>query len=76
MRTKEVGNIWREDDDNAIKVLTEAGNEYVELTPEETNAFKTALAPVVDHWIAQRSGQIDAKALVDAAKAAIAKHSA
>lgn len=73
---KEVGNIWREDDDNAIKVLTGAGNEYVELTQDETDAFKTALAPVVDHWVAQRSGEIDAKGLVDAAKAAIAKHSA
>ena len=76
MWTKQVGDIWRKDDDGAIKVLTDSGNEYVELTQEETDAFKTALAPVVDHWIEQRSGQIDAKALVDAAKAAIAKHSA
>jgi TRAP-type C4-dicarboxylate transport system substrate-binding protein len=73
---KQVGDIWREDDDNAIKVLTDAGNQYVELTQAETDAFKTALAPVIDHWIAQRSGDIDAKGLVDAAKAAIAKHSA
>ncbi len=76
MWTKEVGDIWREDDDNAIKVLTAAGNEYVELTQDETDAFKAALAPVVDHWVADRSGKIDAKGLVDAAKAAIAKHSA
>ncbi len=76
MWTKEVGDIWRRDDDGAIKVLIDAGNEYVELTQAETDAFKTALAPVVDHWVAQRQGPIDAKALVDAAKAAITKHSA
>ncbi len=76
MWTKEVGDIWRRDDDGAIKILTDAGNEYVELTADETGTFKTALAPVVDHWVAARSGQIDAKGLVDAAKAAIAKHSA
>ncbi len=73
---KQVGDIWRQDDDGAIKILTDAGNEYVELTQEETDAFEKALAPVVDHWVAQRSGQIDAKGIVDAAKAAIAKNTA
>jgi TRAP-type C4-dicarboxylate transport system substrate-binding protein len=73
---KQVGDIWREDDDNALKVLVGAGNDYVELTQDETDAFKKALAPVVDHWVAQRSGEIDAKGLVDAAKAAIEKNSA
>ena len=76
MWTKEVGDIWRKNDDGAIKVLIDAGNEYVELTADETGAFKAALAPVVDHWVAARSGEIDAKGLVEAAKAAIAKHSA
>ena len=76
MWTKEVGDIWRRDDDDSIKILIDAGNEYIELTQEETDAFKTALAPVTDHWVADRSGQIDAQGLVDAAKAAIAKHSA
>lgn len=73
---KEVGNIWREDDDNALKVVVDSGNEYVELTADETAAFETTLAPVVDRWVKERSGQIDAQALVEAAKAAIAKHSA
>ena len=76
MWMNQVGDIWRRDDDGAIKVLIDAGNQYVELTAEETDAFKTALAPVVDDWVAQRKGQIDAQGLVDAAKAAIAKHSA
>ncbi len=73
---EEVGKIWRVDDDGAIKVLTDAGNEHVELTQEETDAFETALAPVVDRWVKERADKIDSKGLVDAAKAAIAKHSA
>ncbi len=73
---REVGNIWREDDDGAIKVLTDAGNEYVELTEDETVAFQKALDPVVDTWIKAHADKFDAQALVDAAKAAIAKHSA
>jgi TRAP-type C4-dicarboxylate transport system substrate-binding protein len=72
---KQVGDIWRENDDNALKVLVDSGNEYVELTQEETDAFKKALEPVIDHWVAAHS-DIDAKGLVDAAKDAIAKHSA
>ena len=76
MWMNQVGDIWRRDDDGAIKVLIDAGNQYVELTAAETDAFKTALAPVVDDWVEQRTGQIDAQGLVDAAKAAIAKHSA
>ncbi len=73
---KEVGDIWRADDDGAIKVLIAAGNEYVELTQEETDAFKQALAPVIDDWVKQRSGEIDAAGLVTAARAAIAKNAA
>ena len=72
---EEVGNIWTKNDDDVLKAIVENGNEYVELTQEETDAFEQALSPVVDHWIKQRSGEIDAKGLVDAAKAAIAKHS-
>ncbi len=72
---KEVGDIWRLDDDEALKVIIANGNEYIELTQEETDAFETALAPVVDRWVKDRSGSIDAAGLVDAAKAAIAKNS-
>jgi TRAP-type C4-dicarboxylate transport system substrate-binding protein len=74
---KEVGEIWRASDDAGIKIAVEAGNEHIVLTHEETEAFSTALAPVVDKWIAGSEAKgIDGKALVEAARAAIAKHSA
>ncbi len=74
---KTVGDVWRASDDGGIKIAVDAGNEHIVLTAEETAAFETALAPVVDRWVKERTAQgIDAKGLVDAAKAAIAKHSA
>ena len=45
------------------------------LTEEETDAFRTALEPVVQRWIDEVSGQgIDGAALVEKARAAIASH--
>ena len=74
---KQVGEIWRAGDDAGIKIAVDAGNEHIVLTHEETEAFSTALAPVVDKWIAGSEAKgIDGKALVEAARAAIAKHSA
>jgi len=74
---KQVGNVWRANDDGGIKVAVDAGNEHIVLNHDETQAFETALAPVVDRWVKERSAQgIDAQGLVDAAKAAIAKYSA
>ena len=56
-------------------VAVDSGNEHIVLTHEETEAFSAALAPVVDKWIAATAGKgFDGKALVDAARAAIAKH--
>jgi TRAP-type C4-dicarboxylate transport system substrate-binding protein len=73
---KTVAGVWRASDDNGIKIATEAGNEHIVLSDAEMAEFNTALAPVVDRWIEERTAQgIDAKALVDAARAAIAKYS-
>jgi TRAP-type C4-dicarboxylate transport system substrate-binding protein len=74
---KTVAEVWRGNDDAGIKVATDAGNEHIVLTDDEMAEFNTALAPVIDRWIKERTAQgIDAQGLVDAAKAAIAKHSA
>ena len=40
---REVGQIWREDDDHGIKVAVDAGNTYIVLTPEEMETFNEAL---------------------------------
>jgi len=71
---RQVGQVWRDSDNNAIKVIADAGNEHVVLTAEEWAKFDEAMAPVVESWIAEHQGQFDAKALVDAARAAVAKH--
>lgn len=74
---REVGQIWRDVDEGGIKVAVDSGNEHITLTEEETKAFEAPLAPVVDRWIADVGGSgIDGKALVEAARAAIAKYSA
>lgn len=73
---REVGEIWRGVDDQGIAIATEAGNDHITLSQEETEAFRTALEPVVDRWVADVEAEgIDGEALVEAARAAIAKHS-
>ncbi|AUH32126.1 TRAP transporter substrate-binding protein [Paracoccus tegillarcae] len=69
----EVGRIWREIDEQGIKVATDAGNNHVTLTEEETAAFQTAMEPVVQRWIDDVSGQgLDGAALVETARGLIA----
>ena len=70
-----VGDIWREIDNGGIKVATDAGNEHITLTPEETAAFKEVLEPVVDRWIGEVTpGGIDGAGLVAKARELIAKN--
>jgi TRAP-type C4-dicarboxylate transport system substrate-binding protein len=72
---RKVGEVWRATDDRGIKIATDAGNEHIVLTPDEMKTFDDALAPVVDKWIAAHT-DFDAKAIVDTARATIAKHKA
>lgn len=71
----EVGEIWRKSDDAGIEIAQKAGNTHVVLSEEETAAFREALEPVVQRWIEEVSAKgIDGKALVEAARAAVARH--
>jgi hypothetical protein len=70
---REVAQIWRDSDNAGIKLAVESGNEHIRLTQEEMDAFNQVLAPVVDRWVSEHS-DIEAQALVDAARAAIQKH--
>jgi TRAP-type C4-dicarboxylate transport system substrate-binding protein len=73
---KEVGQIWRDNDEAGIALAEKAGNTHIMLTADETKVFETTLEPVVDRWIKEVSEKgIDGAALVKAARAAIAKHS-
>ncbi|HPE59535.1 MAG TPA: TRAP transporter substrate-binding protein [Thiolinea sp.] len=74
---REVGDIWSRIDDEGIKVAVEAGNTHITLTPEETEAFKQTLEPVVERWVEEVKGlDIDGETLVTKAREAVAKHSA
>ena len=73
---REVGEIWRKADDHGIELAQKAGNTYIVLDEGQTAAFKAKLEPVVQRWIAEVSEKgIDGQAMVDKARAAIAKHS-
>lgn len=72
----EVGDIWRATDEFGIGLAVKSGNKHVTLTPEETDAFRVTLEPVVERWIAEVGTKgIDGQALVEKARALIAKHS-
>jgi TRAP-type C4-dicarboxylate transport system substrate-binding protein len=73
----EIGTVWRENDDEAIAMFTEAGNTHLVLDEQETETFLEALEPVVDRWIEDVSAQgVDGAALVERAREAIAAHAA
>lgn len=71
----EVGRIWRASDDFGIKLAVDSGNEHIVLTEEETQAFRDALAPVVERWVDEVTAQgIDGAGLVERARALVAEH--
>ncbi|MDJ0932191.1 TRAP transporter substrate-binding protein [Breoghania sp.] len=73
--TREVGRIWTQSEVGCEETLKEAGNEVIELSPEEIAAFKKKLEPVVEHWIADvESKGIDGRKLVETARATITKY--
>ncbi|MGC9419913.1 MAG: TRAP transporter substrate-binding protein [Rhodovulum sp.] len=71
----ELGRVWRGTEEFGIKVAAESGNAHITLSPEETEAFRAATQPVIDRWIAEMDSKgIDGAALVEKARALIAKH--
>jgi len=60
-----------------LQVAQKAGNEHIALDAAEVGKFRRKLAPVVARWVDDMNDKgIDGRALVDAARAAIARHSA
>ncbi len=73
---KDIGAVWQESEDIGIAVALADGNEHIVLTEEEMAPFRDAMAPIIDRWIEEVGEKgIDGQALLDAARAAIAKHS-
>ncbi|MEP4768653.1 MAG: TRAP transporter substrate-binding protein [Roseibium sp.] len=72
---KQVGDVWAGADDFGIGLAVKAGNTHITLTPEETAVFNKALEPVVGRWVEEVAGKgIDGNALVEKARASIAKN--
>ena len=74
---REAGELWTSWEAGGLNAAVEAGNEHIELGDAEMARFREKLDPVVERWIAEvEESEIDGRALVEAARAAIARHSA
>ncbi|MFT6657659.1 TRAP transporter substrate-binding protein [Maritalea sp.] len=70
-----LGQVWTETDDKGIAMAVEAGNTHIMLDQAQTDAFETALKPVIDRWVDEANGAgIDGADLLEKAQAAIAKY--
>jgi len=75
-RVRAVGKVWTDSEAGGLAVAMKHGNKHVVLTDAELAAFKDKLEPVVQRWVDEvKTKGIDGKALVDQARALIAKYS-
>jgi len=75
-RVRAVGKVWTDSEDFGIAIAKKAGNKHIQLTEAQLGMFKAKLEPVVQRWIDEvKSKGIDGKALVNQARALIAKYS-
>lgn len=74
---REIGAIWTAAEAGGLGAALKAGNQHIELGAADMAEFREKLDPVVARWIAEVNDKgVDGRALVEAARAAIAKHSA
>ena len=73
---REIGKLWKEDEDRGVFLMEKFKKNHIVLTEEETEAFRVKLEPVVERWIDDvKKDGIDGRALVIKARKLIAKHS-
>jgi len=71
----EVGRIWTRTEDGGLKAATDRGNEHIIIPKAELQKFQARTEPVIQRWITEvKEKGIDGAALVNAARAAIAKN--
>lgn len=71
----EVGEMWNGTEAGGLAVATAAGNIHVVWSDEATAAFRVALEPVVERWVAETAADgIDGAALVARARDLVARH--
>ncbi|MBX3532035.1 MAG: TRAP transporter substrate-binding protein [Rhizobiaceae bacterium] len=70
------GKAMDDGDAVGVKIAQDRGNNIITLDEAETKRWKDAAAPLVEGWIAEMNGKgLDGKAMVDDARALIAKYS-
>jgi TRAP-type C4-dicarboxylate transport system substrate-binding protein len=75
-RVRAVGKTWTDSEVGGLAVAVKHGNKHIVLTEAELELFKAKLDPVVQRWVDEVKGKgIDGQALVDQARALIAKYS-
>ena len=74
---REVGEMWNEwETSHGLNIALQAGNEHIEIPAAEMARFREKLKPVEARYIEEAAKKgIDGKALIKAARAAVARHS-
>jgi TRAP-type transport system periplasmic protein len=69
------GRVMDSGDEAGLKIAQDLGNNIITLDEAETQRWKDTAAPLIDAWIEEMNGRgMDADAMVDDARAMIAKH--
>lgn len=72
----EVGRIWRQTENEGLEFAVKSGNEHIELSQEETEAYRAWLEPVVARWVDDvKAKGVDGAALVNRARQLMAANS-
>jgi TRAP-type C4-dicarboxylate transport system substrate-binding protein len=75
-RWRAVGKVWTDSEEGGIAMATKRGNKHVQLSEAELGLFKQKLEPVVQRWVDEvKTKGIDGNALVNKARALVAKYS-
>ena len=71
-----MGLIWDDVESRGKQLQRDSGGEILALSPDQLSAFDESSAKITDRWVLQTTGLgIDARALVNAASAAVRRHS-
>jgi len=69
------GRVMDEGDAAGLKIAQDRGNNIITLDEAETQRWRDTAEPLIDAWITEMSGKgLDAKAMVEDARALIEKH--
>lgn len=69
---QEIGRVWDQAEEEGRQAAIERGNTFVSLSDSEIERWREATQPVIDEWVAARTGEgLDGAALLNEARALI-----